>query len=603
MIKRIRGSLTFKIFLITSMILICVCGLTYGFIAYFMPQTYTYGISEDIDNKMDHLVADLEETKYEDSGPLFDDFIVNNTVDLQLLDADGNVVERPGNVQTGFVETAGNQATMAITLMDQKSINMEDTEEVSAEQSKAAATSAAAAGERNAEITGEANADKAGETNTEIAGEANANNADESNANKASEADANIAGETKANITVETNANEAQKTKNVETDSISMAENTVSMQSASFNYNHELSNVSVISSSVNMEYGTQKAVTFAGSDQTYDLYVLGAYKFVNQAEEAMYKILPWLIVVIVFISTLTAYLYSRYVTRPVVRLSRISKKMSDLEFNWVCDEKRNDEIGILSSSLNELSQKLSAALLELKSANESLQKDIETERKLEQKRLEFFSAVSHELKTPITVMKGQLEGMMYQVGIYKNRDKYLARSYSVASTMEEMVQEILTVSRMESSGFTPQMEEFDLGGMVKECARKQDDLFVQKDMEVSYNLSQPLSAYGDKKLLQKAVNNIISNAIHYSPDGAKISIEAYEEEGGVTLCVENSGVHLDVEAIPRIFEAFFRVEKSRNRNTGGSGLGLYIVKMILELHHADYKIENTASGVAFTFSI
>lgn len=603
MIKRIRGSLTFKIFLITSMILICVCGLTYGFIAYFMPQTYTYGISEDIDNKMDHLVADLKETKYEDSGPLFDDFIVNNTVDLQLLDADGNVVERPGNVQTGFVETAGNQATMAITLMDQKSINMEDTEEVSAAQSKAAATSAAAAGERNAEITGEANADKAGETNTEIAGEANANNADEANANKEGEANANIAGETKANITVETNANEAQKTNNVETDSISMAENTVSLQSATYHYDDEFSNVSVASASVNMEYGTQKEVTFAGSDQTYDIYVLGAYKFVNQAVEAMYKILPWLIVVIVFISTLTAYLYSRYVTRPVVRLSRISKKMSDLEFNWVCDEKRNDEIGVLSSSLNELSQKLSAALLELKSANESLQKDIETERKLEQKRLEFFSAVSHELKTPITVLKGQLEGMMYQVGIYKNRDKYLARSYAVASTMEEMVQEILTVSRMESSGFTPQMEEFDFGSMVKECTRKQDDLFVQKDMEVSYNLSQPLSVYGDKKFLQKAVNNIISNAIHYSPDGAKISLEAYEEEGSVTLCVENSGVHLDEEAIPQIFEAFFRVEKSRNRNTGGSGLGLYIVKMILELHHADYKIENTASGVAFTFSI
>lgn len=174
-----------------------------------------------------------------------------------------------------------------------------------------------------------------------------------------------------------------------------------------------------MTTSASVDYGMQKPVTFSGSDKEYELYVLGAYRFVNQAVEAMNKILPWLIVVIVFISTLTAYLYSRYITRPVVRLSKISKKMSDLEFNWICDEKRNDEIGVLSSSLNELSQKLSTALSELKSANESLQKDIETERKLEQKRLEFFSAVSHELKTPITVMKGQLEGMMYQVGIYK----------------------------------------------------------------------------------------------------------------------------------------------------------------------------------------
>lgn len=544
MIKRIRGSLTLKIFLITSLILICVCGITYGFIAYFMPQTYTYGISEDMDKKMDALVADLENTKFEDSGPLFDDFIVNNTVDLQLLDADGKEIQRPGSVQSGFVETIGKRAMLTITLNEV--------------EPKSAVESSFAVGTMYSSRVESTAID------TVKADEATQENPDD-------------------NSLTYSNALEAN------TDIYGFIE--------------DPGNVSVMTTSASVDYGMQKPVTFSGSDKEYELYVLGAYRFVNQAVEAMNKILPWLIVVIVFISTLTAYLYSRYITRPVVRLSKISKKMSDLEFNWICDEKRNDEFGILSSSLNELSQKLSTALSELKSANESLQMDIETERRLEQKRLEFFSAVSHELKTPITVMKGQLEGMMYQVGIYKNRDKYLARSYSVACTMEEMVQEILTVSRMETSGFVPQIEEFDLGKLVKECAHKQDDLFIQKNMEVSYHISDALYTWGDKKLLQKAVNNIISNAIHYSPDGAKIQIEVYNEDEKVTVRVENSGVHLDEEAAPRIFEAFFRVEKSRNRNTGGSGLGLYIVKMILEIHKARYKIENTITGVAFTFSI
>lgn len=544
MIKRIRGSLTLKIFLITSLILICVCGITYGFIAYFMPQTYTYGISEDMDKKMDALVADLENTKFEDSGPLFDDFIVNNTVDLQLLDADGKEIQRPGSVQAGFVETFGKRAMLTISLNEV--------------EPKSAAESSIAVGtmySSRAESTA---------IDTVKADEATQENPDD-------------------NSLTYSNALEAN------TDIYGFIE--------------DPTNVSVMTTSASVDYGMQKPVTFSGSDKEYELYVLGAYRFVNQAVEAMNKILPWLIVVIVFISTLTAYLYSRYITRPVVRLSKISKKMSDLEFNWICDEKRNDEFGILSSSLNELSQKLSTALSELKSANESLQMDIEAERRLEKKRLEFFSAVSHELKTPITVMKGQLEGMMYQVGIYKNRDKYLARSYSVACTMEEMVQEILTVSRMEASGFVPQIEEFDLGRLVKECAHKQDDLFIQKDMEVSYHIRDALYTWGDKKLLQKAVNNIISNAVHYSPDGAEIQIEVYNEDEKVTVRVENSGVHLDEEAVPRIFEAFFRVEKSRNRNTGGSGLGLYIVKMILEIHKARYKIENTLTGVVFTFSI
>lgn len=153
--------------------------------------------------------------------------------------------------------------------------------------------------------------------------------------------------------------------------------------------------------------------------------------------------------------------------------------MSELDFTWCCNEKRNDELGILAHSLNEMSQKLSLALHDLQTANSQLKEDINRERKLEQNQLDFFSAVSHELKTPITVIKGQLEGMLLNVGKYKERDKYLARSLEVVKSMEGMVQEILTISRIKSSGVILHYENFDLSEIIKEEYSLFEDIIIK----------------------------------------------------------------------------------------------------------------------------
>lgn len=274
--------------------------------------------------------------------------------------------------------------------------------------------------------------------------------------------------------------------------------------------------------------------------------------------------------------------------------------MAGLDFSWRCEENRTDELGTLAHSLNEMSQKLSASLTDLKCANEKLQADIERERALEQAQLDFFSAVSHELKTPITVIKGQTEGMILNVGDYQDRNKYLVRSLEIINTMENMVQEILTISRMKSSKVGLKRETFQLSDILKQEYALFEDLIIQKSIDWNENISPDLSAIGDKALIQKVINNLISNAISYSPEGSTIYLTAFEEDGAVKFMLENTGVHIPDSEIPKLFDAFYRVEHSRNKKTGGSGLGLYIVKTILEQHQAEYSIINTERGVLFT---
>lgn len=340
--------------------------------------------------------------------------------------------------------------------------------------------------------------------------------------------------------------------------------------------------------------------TFADTGDIYTLAVAGSAQEVNLLKDTLASIFLILIFVILLVAVLASIVYSHYVTRPVLRISDVSKRMAELDFNWKCDEKRTDELGILAHSLNEMSQKLSAAMTDLKSANEKLQADIERERALEQAQLDFFSAVSHELKTPITVIKGQTEGMILNIGDYQDRNKYLARSLEVINTMENMVQEILTVSRMKSSKVGLKKETIPFSDMLKQEYALFEDLIVQKGIEWNESITPNLCVVGDKALLQKAINNLVSNAIAYSPQDSAIYLTAFSENGTVRFLLENTGVHIPDSELPKLFDAFYRVEHSRNKGTGGSGLGLYIVKTILEQHQAEYRIENTKRGVLFT---
>ena len=338
-------------------------------------------------------------------------------------------------------------------------------------------------------------------------------------------------------------------------------------------------------------------ISFVDSTETYILLLAKNTNKESQVVLALQKTLPILSVTILLVSVIAAFFYTWYMTKPIKKISKLSKQMADMNFSGLCPTNRTDEIGVLSYSLNDLSKKLAAALSDLQEANQKLQADIDMERRLEKQRVEFFAAASHELKTPITIIKGQLQGMLYQVGRYKDRETYLAQSLEITDTLGKMVQELLTISRLDTPGYTCKKSNLNLSNLINDRLTAFEDLFMQKDLTVEQSISPEVYILGDMQLLQKALDNLLGNAAAYSEAGNQIIVKLWEENEKVNLTIENTGAHIPDEAISKLFEPFYRVDQSRNRQTGGTGLGLYIVKTILNLHEAKIEVANTLQGV------
>ena len=338
------------------------------------------------------------------------------------------------------------------------------------------------------------------------------------------------------------------------------------------------------------------SATFRQNGQTYHLFANAALVAVAQSYDILLKLIPLIAAAILLISIIGAVICSRYYSKPLVGISNVAKRMTALDMTWKCDVRRKDEIGVLASSLNEMSQQLSNALDSLQAANEQLQKDIEREREQEKQRIDFFTSVSHELKTPIAIIKGQLEGMIHQVGPYKDRDTYLRRCLKTTNDMEALVKEILSAARMGGSDFHLERTDLDISRMVEKACQKFRGRMEDKGMELRRNIQPDFHYEGNGQLIEKVFSNVLSNAVTYSPMGAAVTVSLQD---GV-FSVENTGVHIDEEDLAQLFTPFYRIDKSRNRNSGGSGLGLYIVKTILDHHEVSYSMENTENGVQFT---
>ncbi len=335
---------------------------------------------------------------------------------------------------------------------------------------------------------------------------------------------------------------------------------------------------------------------FADSDDEYVLITCHNPSRSDEIAAAVRKSIPFVALLILLLSSVSAFLFSRHTTKPIIRISGIADRIANLDFSWYCPDLRGDEIGVLSQSINELSDKLHNALDEIRRRNDRLEDEILLEKERERRRMLFFSGVSHELKTPIAVVIGQLEGMQAQIGVYKDREKYLARSAEILQSLNSFIKEVLLVSHVDMQA-EPAMTTVDLSRLLAVLTADYMDYAQPLAIRFFIDIEPDVQTYGDAMLLKKALGNVIGNAVTYSPEHGSVTIRLTRAHGSATLTVVNADAHIDETDLPHLFEAFYRADRSAAH---GSGLGLYITKMIFENNQVSHSIENTGDGVTFT---
>lgn len=298
--------------------------------------------------------------------------------------------------------------------------------------------------------------------------------------------------------------------------------------------------------SLNSEYRLSTEVNIKEMDESCVLDIIMPLQPINEANKVLRNLVPFTIFAAILIGILGAYIYSNTITKPLIEI-------------------------------------------------------IEKERREEENRREFIATISHELKTPITIISGQLEGMIYNIGKYKDRDKYLKESYTSTQELKDLVNEMIEISKTDimSASFKPTT--LNVKELVEVILKRQEFLIDEKNLKTRVAISSDAKINADKDKFSKALYNIINNAIKYTPEGENINIRFIERGFRPSILeVENTGITISDESLKNIFNPFFRVEKSRSRKTGGSGLGLYLTSQILAKHGFEYKMTNRGNAVLFT---
>ena len=310
--------------------------------------------------------------------------------------------------------------------------------------------------------------------------------------------------------------------------------------------------------------------------------------------------------------TFLAVWLSRRITEPLRQLTDISVRMKELDFSAKYDGKNHTELDILGSNMNELSQKLEETISALRTANNDLQRDLDRRNRQEEMRQEFLSNVTHELKTPIALIRGYAEGL--QDGIAddpESRSFYLDTIVEESDKMNVIVQKVLQLNQLEFGDNTVAMERFDIVDMIRNYLDSASILARQENIKLQFDRRSPLYVWGDPFMIQEVFQNYYSNALHHaeprSQSGSEpekvIDIRCDVTDSKARITVFNTGRPIPEESLPHIWEKFYKVDKARTRAYGGSGVGLSIVKAIMQLHHQAYGAENYDNGVAFWFEL
>lgn len=289
--------------------------------------------------------------------------------------------------------------------------------------------------------------------------------------------------------------------------------------------------------------------------------------------------------------------FARKFSKPIAEMNTITKDMAQLDFSRKLNVNRNDEIGELAASVNELSASLNTALSDLKETNAKLRSDIELERQLDVMRRGFVANVSHELKTPISIISGYAEGLKLNVSP-ESKEEYCNTIIDESQRMNKLVLSILELSRYESGQIPLNKESFDISPL---CSESLDRIFAGKDIETENKVSENTLITADPLQIEQVLKAYLENATAHTPEGGKVWTESSVSGNTVRISVFNTGSHIDEEVMPQIWQSFFRGDTSHKRDSTRFGLGLSIVTAIMKLHDRKCGVYNTDFGVCFWF--
>jgi signal transduction histidine kinase len=298
------------------------------------------------------------------------------------------------------------------------------------------------------------------------------------------------------------------------------------------------------------------------------------------------------------------WLVSGKITKPILKLNAISEQMVQMNFDARYEGRDKNEIGLLGENINKLSGALEETISELKMANNELQKDIEKKEQIDEMRREFLANVSHELKTPIALIQGYAEGLSEGAcDDEESRNFYCDVIVDEASKMNRMVQKLMTLNQLEFGNDVVTMERFDITELVKNYLQSAGILIKQNEIKVQMEDYPPIYVWADEYKTEEVFMNYFSNAVNHCEGEKKIIVSMEQKPGKVRVGVFNTGTPIPEEALPHLGEKFYKVDKARTREYGGSGVGLSIVKAIMESMNQQYGVENYSNGVLFWFEL
>lgn len=334
------------------------------------------------------------------------------------------------------------------------------------------------------------------------------------------------------------------------------------------------------------------------------IYIRTPLENIRESAAIANRFLLYVGLVGIVVSSIVIWFVSRKITEPILELAHISQRMTWLDFEAQYTGKAQNEISLLGDNINVLSKTLYQTIKELKTANNELQKDIEKKNRTDEMRKEFLSNVSHELKTPIALIQGYAEGLKEGINDdAESRAFYCDVIMDEAAKMNHMVKELMTLNQLEFGYDVVSMERFDIVLLIRNYMQSAGILTKQNDIQVRMEEKAPLYVWGDEFKTEEVFANYFSNAVNHCAGERVIEVSLKQSGNTVRIEVFNTGEKIPEECMPHLWEKFYKVDKARTREYGGSGVGLSIVKAIMESMNQEYGARNEENGVTFWFAL